>query len=215
MGVEGEDVGSVENAGAVSVLYDFPSGISRTGAQLWHQGRAGVEGDPEEFDEFGSALAAADFGLGGTTADLAVGVPNEDHEQPGLDATDAGAVNVLNGSASGLSATNNYWEWQDSSGFDGDVESDSERDDYFGSALTAGNFGRGTVADLAVGVRGESREPLIFEAGKIFHVGAVNVLYGDPRTGLRASDDQFWWQASDSLHNSAEEFDLFGDALPG
>src|SRR6266545_1355130 len=66
-----------------------------------------------------------------------------------------------------------------------------ERDDYFGSALTAGNFGRGTVADLAVGVRGESREPLIFEAGKIFHVGAVNVLYGDPRTGLRASDDQF------------------------
>jgi hypothetical protein len=44
------------------------------------------------------------------------------------------------------------------------------------------------------------------------NVGAVNVLYGDSR-GLRDSDDQFWWQASDSLHDSGEEGDSFGFAL--
>jgi hypothetical protein len=30
---------------------------------------------------------------------------------------------------------------------------------------------------------------------------------------LRQSDDQFWWQASDSLHDSAENEDKFGYVL--
>jgi hypothetical protein len=39
------------------------------------------------------------------------------------------------------------------------------------------------------------------------------VLYTDHVNGTRASGDQFWWQANDSLHDKAEETDEFGRAL--
>jgi hypothetical protein len=207
VGVPDEDVVSV-NAGAVNLLYGSGSGLTAGRAQLWHQGSPGVQGDPEAFDRFGYALTAGDFGFG-APADLAVGVPEETRERFGEDAQAAGAVNILMGTPVGLRARNNLFESQDNSGFDGAVEGDSESGDWFGRSLAAGNFGKGPGIDLAIGVPGEGKESLFSVEHK---VGAVNVLYSDPN-GLRASDDQFWWQASDSLHDSAEEADSFGSAL--
>jgi FG-GAP repeat len=204
IGVPDENVGDHPNAGAVNILYGSSTGPTSWGAQLWHQGSTSVQGDPEGFDQFGYALSAGDFGFA-ALADLAVGVPGEQLGGAGA----AGAVNILMGTTLGLSPSNNLFESQNNSGFDGAVEGDSESGDWFGWSLTAGNYGRGPGIDLAVGVPGEGKESLFSIKQK---VGAVNVLYSD-QNGLRANDDQFWWQASDSLHDSAEETDQFGKAL--
>jgi hypothetical protein len=209
VGAPSKDVGSRTDAGAVTVLYGSVSGVTTAGAQIWHQGTAGIPGRPETNDRFGASLIGADFALG-PPSDLAVGVPGEGIEEAG--ARHAGLVNVINGSpVYGLRPTGATYESQNSSGFDGAVEGDSETNDEFGRSLTAGNFGNGPGFDLAVGVPGESEEHGIFGNSEI-GVGAVNVLYGDIR-GLRATDDQFWWQSSDSLHDSTDAFDHFGAAL--
>jgi hypothetical protein len=210
IGVPDEDVAGRPSAGAVNVLYRSSriNRLSPEHAQFWHQGSAGIQGGPESFDRFGYALTAGDFGFG-APADLAIGVPEEDIAQVGADALAAGGVNILMGSRAGLSARNNLFESQNNSGFDGAVEGDSETADWFGRSLSAGNFGKGPGIDLAIGVPGERKEHLLSVDDK---VGAVNVLYSD-HNGTRANDDQFWWQASDSLHDKAEETDEFGRAL--
>jgi hypothetical protein len=66
-----ENVGSILEAGAVSVLYGSAGGLTTSGGQLFTQPAA-----VEFFDNFGAALAAGDFDNDGV-ADLAVGVPFE------------------------------------------------------------------------------------------------------------------------------------------
>jgi hypothetical protein len=78
------------------------------------------------FDAFGSALAAGDFDGDGFD-DLTVGVPDEDI---GV-SVDAGAVNVLYGSAAGLSSTDNQIWHQDSP----DIRNTAETNDSFGNAV--------------------------------------------------------------------------------
>jgi hypothetical protein len=46
------------NAGAVTLLYGGPAGLSGDGDQLWSQGADGVGDQAEPFDRFGSVLAA-------------------------------------------------------------------------------------------------------------------------------------------------------------
>jgi hypothetical protein len=68
VGVPGENVGSVVDAGSVNVLYGSTgTGLSRIGSQLFTQPISAVEAD----DQFGFALAAGDFNNDG--ADLGVG----------------------------------------------------------------------------------------------------------------------------------------------
>jgi hypothetical protein len=118
-----------------------------------------------------------------------------------------GGVNILFGRSDGLNALGNGFVWQSGSSFEGDVEGDSERWDRFGAALAGADFGRGGKDDLVIGVPKEDKESLLH--GDKLSVGGVNVLYGDA-SGPRWNDDQFWWQASDSLHDSGEEGDEFG-----
>jgi hypothetical protein len=186
--------------GSVVILYSsFSRGLSAWRSQRWTQGSSGVPGDPRDHDFFGFALAAADFGKG-SRADLAIGVPLDKSNK-------VGGVNVLFGSSKGLGVRGTEYVWQNGSSYQGEIEGDSEYLDYFGWALTGANFGKGPVRDLAVGVPGENKEGLLQSDKE--NVGAVNVLYGDGY-GLRQSDDQFWWQASDSLHDHAEDEDQFG-----
>jgi hypothetical protein len=191
-----EDLEGAGSAGAVEVLYGSPSGLTAAGSQVWTQDSAGVGGSTEAGDEFGGALATGDFG-GGDSADLAVGVALED-----LGAKkDAGAVQVLYGSSTGLSATGSQLWTQDSPGVDGD----GEPGDRFGADLAAGDFGRGARSDLAVGVPLE-------DSGRIVDAGAVNVLYGSS-SGLSSSVDQVWIQGRDGTAGTAESGDLFGAAV--
>jgi disulfide bond formation protein DsbB len=192
-----ESIGSIFAAGAVNVLYGSSAGLSATSDQLWHQNSPGVQGTAEEDDEFGSSVAAADFG-GSSHADLAVGVPVESVGSIFA----AGAVNVLYGSSAGLSATSDQLWHQNIPG----VEDLTEEFDGFGFALAAADFGGSSQADLAVGVGFEG-------IGPIFGAGAVNGLYGSS-TGLTATGDQFWHQDSPGVAgDGAEDGDNFSRAL--
>jgi hypothetical protein len=197
VGVPNEDVGTVDRAGAVNVLYGTDTGLSATGNQFWNQESAGVIGGAEAGDQFGFALAAGDFNGDGRD-DLAVGVPGEDVGT----LISAGAVNVLYGTATGLSATGNQ-RWHQNSA---DVLDFAGAGDQFGFALAAGDFNGNGRDDLAVGV------PREFD-GEFDDVGAVSVLYGTA-TGLSATGNQFWHQNSPGVFDDgAEAGDQFGRAL--
>ena len=100
VGAPYETVGSAFAAGAVSVLYGSAGGLATSGGRLFTQVGSAVEGD----DQFGSALAAGDFNHDGFV-DLAAGAPGETVGSAG----GAGAVSVLPGSATGLTATGGSW----------------------------------------------------------------------------------------------------------
>jgi FG-GAP repeat len=130
VGVPGEDVGGTLDAGALNVLYGSAGGLAGTGAQLLWQGHGAPDAAGAD-DLFGVALAAGDFDGDGFD-DLAVGVLSED-----LGAKrDAGAVDVLRGSPSGLVAAGARQWSQDSPGVPGLAEAG----DAFGSSLAAGDF---------------------------------------------------------------------------
>src|SRR5918995_171779 len=99
VGAPTETVGSRADAGAVSVFFGSASQISGTAGQTLVQG-SGVGGTAEAGDQFGAALATGPFDTG--PSDLAIGAPFED-----LGATtNAGAVNVVYGSNTGLVGRN-------------------------------------------------------------------------------------------------------------
>ncbi len=197
VGVPYEDVGSpaVVNAGAVNVLYGSSTGIVGSGSDYWHQDSSGIGSLTEENDRFGFALTAGDFDDDGY-ADLAVGVPYEHWNDP-----DTGIVQVIYGSADGLSAVGDQLWRQDVT----DIEGGEEADDRFGYALAAGNFDGDEYADLAIGVPYEA-------IGTTDQAGAVNVLYGSD-LGLTADGDQLWYQGNNGLQGTAETGDRFGYAL--
>lgn len=147
IGVPSEDIVFGEtNAGAVNVIYGSTNGLSATAVpdQLWTQSSPDIEGTAEEeddssisfSDEFGFSIAAGDFNNDGRD-DLAVGVPTENLFDINDNIfVDAGAVNVIYGSSSGLSATakaDQLWHQNSSS-----VEDTIENGDIFGASLASG-----------------------------------------------------------------------------
>jgi hypothetical protein len=198
VGVPGEDVGAITDAGAVTVLYGSATGLSGTGGQFFSQDTAGVLGAAETEDGFGSALGVGDFDNDGF-ADLAIGVPSE-----GLGAvSQAGAVNVLYGSAGGLTASGNQQFLQGVGG----VLGTAEIGDEFGFALTGGDLNNDGADDLAIGAPFE-------DVGSVFDAGAINVLYGSA-TDLSVTGDQVFFQGGGGIAGVAEPSDFFGAALAG
>ncbi len=195
VGVAGENLGAIGNGGAVNVLYGTASGLTGAGSQLFTQD-TGVPGAAELGDGFGDALAVGDFD-GDGFADLAVGVSLEDVGA----VVDAGAVNVLYGSAGGLTGAGSQLFTQDSPG----VVSRTEPHDDFGDVLGAGDFDGDGFADLAVGVRRE-------DVGATAGAGAVNVLYGTA-AGLTGAGGQFFTQDSPGVPGVVEPDDEFGVAV--
>jgi hypothetical protein len=193
VGVPNEDVAGKSNAGAVNLIHGHSGGLTGSGGQFLTQNTAGVADKSEGGDNFGTAVAAADLGHS-SRSDLAIGAPGE-NLAIGIQ---EGAVNVLYGGTSGVTATGDQFLSQGHNGVAGDKAGGS-----FGFALGARNFGRGAKADLAVGV------PFSFNAAENALIGHVAVLYGSS-TGLLTSNDQRWSQDSTGIADSGEDGDLFG-----
>jgi hypothetical protein len=145
------------------------------------------------------ASLRADFN-GDGAADLAIGAPGE---SLGPGQASAGVVQVLYGSAGGLTATGGQLWSQDSPG----VAGVAQARDGFGAALADGDFNGDGRADLAVGVPSEDAT-----AGFVFGTGVVHVLYGSAG-GLTATGSQLWSQDSPGVAGVAEPGDGFGGAL--
>jgi hypothetical protein len=202
IGVVGEDVNGHVDAGAVNVLYGSATGVKSTGNQFWTQDSPGVADASEDSDFFGAALAAGDFNADGFS-DLAVSAPSEDLSGfLGGTISDAGAINVLYGTPTGLTANGNQFFTQDTQF----VLEGSETGDNFGMVLAAANFGGSGHDDLAIGV---PRETL----GSEGQAGVVHVLFGSI-TGITANGAQLWDEDSPGLlTDGVEGGDNFGGSL--
>jgi hypothetical protein len=233
IGVPQETLDSGGNQGMVQVMYGSSMGVTAEYSQVWHRGGGydmdgnflgDIQGDLRANDHFGKNIATGDFNNDGYT-DLVIGI----HNSMATGAFNAGAAQIIYGSADGLAAANNqFWSqsggWIDPEGdgsgiFLGDIYGGPEDDDRFGTALAVGNFNGDDYADLAIGVSGEG-------IGNINGAGAVNVLYGSV-DGLTWVDNQFLSQNELRDENNgngtytyigdlvahAEENDFFGNAL--
>ncbi len=128
---------------------------------------------PTPFDYFGQSLAYGDFNNDGYQ-DLAIGIPGEDFNGT----EDIGAVVVINGSESGLTA-NPLQAGRISPFFA------LEEFDFFGTTLASGDFNCDGIDDLAIGVpfadvvvNGNLKQ----NAGKVF-------VYNGSNNGLLATND--------------------------
>ena len=196
-------VDSIGGAGSANVIYGSPSGLSAAADQLWHQNIPGIEDSVDFGDHFASSLAAGDFNNDGID-DLAAGVPDEDVNSQ----ANAGLVNIIYGSVSGLTSASDQRFFQDYS-VPGDPASNmadsSEPNDRFGAALAVGDFDNDGSDDLLIGIPLED-----ISAGD---QGAVAAVYGSP-SGLAAAGNQLWSQDSPGLGdggggdgaNAGEEF---------
>ena len=188
IGVHGEN----QDEGAVNVIYGSTTGLSSGHSQIWSQATRGIAGAAEQYDAFGWTLSAGRFRPVGF-ADLAVGVTSDRVGH----VWGAGAVNIISGSAAGLTARGSRRWTQDSPGIIGR----SESGDAFGHSMAAGRFTGGQTDDLAIGTP--------FENG---NRGAVNVIHGSAR-GLSPNGNQIWSQASSGLAGKPESDDTFGWSL--
>jgi uncharacterized delta-60 repeat protein len=138
--------------------------------------------------------ALSDFD-GDGYGDLAVGVPWEDFY-----ATDGGAINVIYGSTTGLTATGDQWFDEVAAGFTSDGEADG-----FGYSLASGDFNGDGFGDLAASAPGRT-------VGSSTLAGTVGVLYGSA-AGLTKTSAQQWTQDSPDIQDAAEPNDFFGWAV--
>lgn len=190
----------IQEAGAVNVIYGSPSGLSSANNQIWTRDSADVARDPEPFNHFGYALTVGDFDNDGYD-DLAIGVPDSYAWPP--DQTNAGVVQLLYGSAAGLTPDAN-WLWAQSTT---NIPGDPQTDDRFGAALTSGDYNNDSYDDLAVGVPGETVDG-------VSGAGAVNIIYGSP-SGLTFTNPipHMIHQNLNGVTDQAEMNDYFGYAL--
>jgi len=151
VGTPGEDGGTGEprGQGAVTLLRGSGSGLTGTGSQFWSQDSPGVAGVAADPDRFGESLVMAALD-NGSLADLAIGVPFDDVGP----VSDAGAVNILLGTASGLTASGAGQRFhQDTAGIAGAAETG----DRFGVALAAPQIQTTGQGSLVIGVPSEDR----------------------------------------------------------
>jgi len=193
VGVPGEGIQGVGDAGLIHVFYGGSTGLTSAGSQIFEQGSPGMPGAREAGDEFGWALAAGDFD-GDTFADLAVGIPYE-NMTAGLD---VGMVTILMGTSGGLSTAEATNLHQGVSG----VEGANEGGDRYGAVLVTDRWNSDAISDLTVGI------PLEAIGGK-GSAGKVHVLFGTA-SGINADGMLSFNQGSPGIPGTVEAGDFFG-----
>ncbi len=151
--------------GATQVVYGSSFSLILTGSGGVPAPRLIFEAFPESGDDFGQALAAGDFNGDGLD-DLAIGIPGEDANAG--EPRNIGMVMVIPGNPLGLAFGHKYL-WEDLLHGPGH----SEAEDFFGSALAAGDFNGDGIEDLAIGSPGESLIGAPF-------AGSISILLGRP-----------------------------------
>ena len=203
IGVPGEDLNALPNAGAVIVLYGATDGLDPSTGELWTQNTAGVPDDNEADDSFGASLVAGDFD-GDDFDDLAIGAPFETVAGQTL----AGAVTILYGTAGGLATAGAQWLTQG----DGVVPGGPEAFDRFGLVLAAGRV----VSDDGTGGPGADEDDLLIgvpyeSVGATAGAGAIVMLVG--RAGGFTSAGALLVTQADLPGTTPEDSDHFGAAL--
>jgi len=205
VGAPNEGVRDKDAAGAFSILPgEAGKGLEPDQATLWTQDF--LEDGTEAGDEFAGSVASGDFN-GDGHADVAAGVPGEDWESfDGLTTIkDAGAVNIIYGTADGLTTEGHqFWVQSDIPG------AATEEGDNFGKVLSVGDFNNDGLDDLAIGIPHES----ITVGGTDYHAaGAVIVLYGAMPIISKAGAQVISQANLGSMGFSVQGNDYFGDAL--
>ena len=192
IGVPGEAIGSISNAGGVNLVWGSPSSTTSTRNRFLRQG-GGYPGTAEQNDRFGSSVTAGDFN-GDGYPDLAVGAPGETVSGK----SNSGAVSAIPGGRYGLNLgdARYYSQW-------GTVPGSAEAGDLFGGSLAAGDFNGDGFSDLAIGSPGEA-------IGSAAAAGAVTVLDGSA-SGLDRNGVLF--SQTGPIPGASESDDRFGEAL--
>lgn len=199
IGVRYDRIADTIGAGSIHVLPGTSTGPTADGAQHWTPGQSGLLGQTTATALFGDVLAVGSF-TGSDHLDLAIGSPGWNS----IDTGGAGAVHVLYGSSTGLTARGNQ-QWTEY-----DVGTREPRDDQpedsprFGASLVAADFGRGEAEDLVIGV------PEALTPG--WASGAVQIVYGSPY-GLSTARTRQISQVTSGIKGFDYDEAMFGSAL--
>lgn len=201
IGTPGEGIDGLAGGGAVHILYGSAHGLTAVNDQLWHQNSAGIldtaesGNSPEEFgvpgDAFGYALEAGDFN-DDTYTDLIIAAPQEFWPDAA-----PGAVHVLYGSASGITAAGNQQFYGGSLPIAGDPGT------WFGLKLGHGDFDGNGVDDLAI------------QSNTDGHYAKIHLVYGYNNGLGTAVPILTPLSFSNPNANELTLFDLYGFALEG
>ena len=202
IGVPYEDLGGsnqLVDAGIITVAYGSASGL--TNPVNLHQYSPGVGTNSESGDLFGAALASGDINGDGYD-DVIVGVPGEGVGWGARAQSNAGAVHVIYGSASGASGTGSQWFYQNTPGWPGRAETN----DRFGSSIAVSDIDGDGIGDLVVGVPGE-------KLGNYAEAGQVQIRYNPGNWSQTPASVQTLYQNVAGVQNKVETGDRFGSHL--